>query len=98
MLMLEGIELYLFGFGWFPIIIVYIFKQAGVDPEGETRFCCLPFLIKRKHLPWVLVVFCLLFQPVLFLMYLLSALVGYYQSMVRKSNIVLLPLTFYKKV
>ena len=82
--MFEGANEILYACGWFPIIMIYIFREAAVDPDGHTRFCCLPFLIKRKYLPWILAFFSLFFLSVRFVSMIIAALIGYYQSMVRK--------------
>jgi hypothetical protein len=98
LLLFEGDWKYeMFGYGWFPIIMIYIFREAAIDPESHTRFCCLPFLIKRKHLPWVLVIFAALFVYRFVIMFT-AALLGYYQSFILKRNLIVLPISFYEKV
>lgn len=86
-----------FGFGWFPLIIVYEFRASAIDPEAERRFCCLPFLIKNKYYPWVLL---LLFGllSLQFMCFIACGLIGYYQECVRKSMLIKLPMGFYKKL
>ena len=98
LLMFPSLQSVIFAYGWFPIIMIYIFREAAVDPDGQTRFCCLPFLIKRKYLPWVLAGFSLLFLSPRFFVMITAAIIGYYQSMVLKSNFIKLPFKFYLKL
>jgi len=70
-----------FGFGWFPVICVYEFKKSIKDPEEERKFCWLPFMIKNKHFPWVILLFMVALSAQLFL-YAAVAILGYYQEVV----------------
>ena len=89
---------WLYGFGWFPMVVIYSFKEASPDPETHRSFCCLPFLIKKKYIPWVLTFFSLLLGYYLFFIMLIATLLGYYQSMIKKSNLIKLPFSVYQCV
>ena len=89
-----GSESVLFGYGWFPIILVYEFHQSALEPEADRQFCCLPFRIKNKHFPWVLVLFLGLLSMQL-LCILCAAFVGYVEGYVIKRNFFDLPAKAY---
>lgn len=40
--------------GWFPIILVYEFRDAAQNPDSPKRFCFLPFTIPSKYFPWAM--------------------------------------------
>lgn len=82
------------GFGWFPIILVWEFHRAAINPEQERRFCCLPFLIKNKYFPFVLTLLFLIMsqQVILCLSY---GLLGYVEAFVLKRKLFDLPASAY---
>lgn len=85
------------GYGWFPIIIVYEFRMSVVDPEASRNFCCLPFMIKNKYYPWVLLALLGLLSTQ-FICFVACGIVGYFQEIYRKDMIIKLPYGFYEKI
>lgn len=44
---------FFYSLGWFPLIIIWVFKYAMECPEERVSFCFLPCLVKNKYLGWI---------------------------------------------
>lgn len=94
---LIGFKAEMIGYGWFPIILVYEFQYAAINPEERRQFCCFPFLVKNKHFPWIIMaLFCILSNE--FYCFLCAGLIGYVEASVIKKSLIRLPLGFYYKL
>ena len=88
---------YTLGFGWFPVILVYEFRNSTINPEAVRNLCCLPFLIKAKYFPWVLLAILGLFSNQ-FLCFVACGIVGYFQEVIWREMFLKLPFGFYSKL
>lgn len=85
------------GFGWFPIILIYEFRNSSFNPEAERNLCCLPFMIKAKYFPWILLALFGLLSGQL-LCFVACGIVGYFQEIVWREMFLKLPFGFYSKL
>lgn len=65
-------------YGWFPITIIYLWKDKAQDPEGESKFCFV-MNIKKKYIPWILAMMIIVCSGRL-VSVLVATVMGMYQS------------------
>lgn len=84
-----------FSFGWFPVILIYEFRRAIIEPEGSSSFCFMPCLIKNKYFPYFLTIIFLILggQP---LTILCAAILGFIQEQRLRFMIIKLPFCWFK--
>jgi len=88
----------LYSLGWFPLVMVFLFQRASLNPDDLTTFCCMPCLIKMKYVPVIILVFSLIIAPDVFLSLLIASLLGYFQFIHFKRRFIKLPLSVYRKM
>ena len=82
-------------YGWFCICIIFSWKEAGLDPEGEINFCFV-VQVKKKYLPWILFIMSV-FTPRA-ICSIFAMIMGYYQSKSESNVVYKLPFPFYEKI
>jgi hypothetical protein len=43
------------------LLFVFLWQKAATNPDALTRFCCFPCAIPMRALPWVYLIFFLIF-------------------------------------
>lgn len=84
-------------YGMTPLLMIFMWQTAAMNPEQSSRFCFFPCLIPMKYMPWCFFAFFVLFGGGNFAIYI-GCLLGYYQYMIRHSSLLKLPMSFYKKI
>lgn len=67
-----------FGYGLFPTIIVFEFRNSVVTPDRPNRFCYLPFTISSRYFPYFLILF-MFFLSGEYACYIAVLIVGLFQ-------------------
>ena len=83
------------GFGMYPAIFTFMWRKVAESPDEPTRFCCFPCLIPMKFIPLCFLALMAIFG--FFVPVAIYCALGYYQYMVRKKSLLLLPLKVYRK-
>lgn len=81
---------YFFSLGWIPIVIIWIFKFAGEQPDEKVNFCFLPFLVKNKYLAWILSI-CMIILTIQRTPLIIATLVGAIQYQLFHRSAIRLP-------
>lgn len=88
----------LYSLGWFPLVMIFLFQRASLNPDDLTTFCCMPCLIKIKYIPLIILLLSLLLASDLFICLLIASILGYSQFFHFKRRFIKLPLSIYRKL
>jgi hypothetical protein len=85
---------------WWPLIIVYSFINNYRDPNAQTRFCCFPFLIERRYVPWLVGLFAIIMigQGAFWLQFVIAIVIGFIEGAKLYKHIFRIPMSIYFKL
>lgn len=84
--------------GIWGVWMVFLARICESDPDGDIRFCCFPFLIKKKFYPIAIMVLMAIVSFSFPMDMALGYLVGFLQCKVMNGTIVRLSIAQYQKL
>ena len=92
---IETYNNFFYSVGWFPLVIIWVFKYASEFSEERVNICFLPFMVKNKYLGWIISFFFIILSTQK-LALVIAMLLGSLQSQLLHRSLCLAPLCLHK--